>query len=145
MLIGEYNHNIDTKGRLIIPSKFREELGDNFIITKGFDNCLFVFPENEWKEFGDKLAQLPMSQKNARAMTRFFFGSAVEGDLDKQGRVLLSSALRSHAGLEKEVVLVGTRNRVEIWDKARWDADNAENCENMEEITENLNELGFNF
>lgn len=145
MLIGEYNHNIDTKGRLIIPSKFREELGDNFIITKGFDNCLFVFPENEWKAFGDKLAQLPMSQKNARAMTRFFFGSAVEGDLDKQGRVLLSSALRSHAGLEKEVVLVGTRNRVEIWDKARWDADNAENCENMEEITENLNELGFNF
>lgn len=145
MLIGEYNHNIDTKGRLIIPSKFREELGDNFIITKGFDNCLFVFPEKEWKAFGDKLAALPMSQKNARAMTRFFFGSAVEGDLDKQGRVLLSSALRSHAGLEKEVVLVGTRNRVEIWDKARWDADNAENCENMEEITENLNELGFNF
>lgn len=145
MLIGEYNHNIDSKGRLIIPSKFREELGDNFIITKGFDNCLFVFPENEWKEFGDKLAALPMSQKNARTMTRFFFGSAVEGDLDKQGRVLLSSALRTHAGLEKEVVLVGTRNRVEIWDKARWDAVNAENCENMDEITEDLNELGFNF
>ena len=145
MLIGEYNHNIDSKGRLIIPSKFREELGDNFIITKGFDNCLFVFPENEWKAFGDKLAALPMSQKNARAMTRFFFGSAVEGDLDKQGRVLLSSALRSHAGLEKEVVLVGTRNRVEIWDKARWDADNVANCENMDEITEDLNNLGFNF
>ena len=112
MLTGEYNHSIDSKGRLIIPAKFREILGDSFVITKGLDNCLFVYPDNEWKLFEEKLRTLPLTNKNARTFTRFFLGSAVEGVLDKQGRVLISSALRDFAGLEKEVVLVGVLDRV---------------------------------
>ena len=134
MLTGEYNHSIDSKGRLIIPAKFREILGDSFVITKGLDNCLFVYPDNEWKLFEEKLRTLPLTNKNARTFTRFFLGSAVEGVLDKQGRVLISSALRDFAGLEKEVVLVGVLDRVEIWDKAKWDESNAEVEANMDDI-----------
>ena len=112
LLTGEFNHSIDTKGRLIIPSKFREILGEDFVITKGMDGCLSLYPNNEWKIFEEKLRTLPLTNKNARAFTRFFLGSAVDGGLDKQGRVLISSALRAFAGLEKEVVLVGVLDRV---------------------------------
>ena len=120
MLTGEFNHSIDAKGRLIIPSKFRENLGENFVITKGLDGCLFLYPDSEWKIFEEKLRTLPLTNKDARIFTRFFLGSAVDGGLDKQGRVLISSALRNFANLEKEVVLVGVLDRVEIWDKAKW-------------------------
>ena len=133
MLTGEYNHSIDSKGRLIIPAKFREILGDSFVITKGLDNCLFVYPDRT----------LPLTNKNARTFTRFFLGSAVEGVLDKQGRVLISSALRDFAGLEKEVVLVGVLDRVEIWDKAKWDESNAEVEANMDDIAGHMEELGL--
>lgn len=143
MLTGEFNHSIDTKGRLIIPSKFREILGDDFVITKGLDGCLFLYPANEWKIFEEKLRTLPLTNKNARTFTRFFLGSAVDGGLDKQGRVLISSALRAFAGLDKEVVLVGVLDRVEIWDKAKWDENNTEVEENMDDIAAHMEDLGL--
>ena len=143
MLTGEFNHSIDTKGRLIIPSKFRDILGDDFVITKGLDGCLFLYPANEWKIFEEKLRTLPLTNKNARTFTRFFLGSAVDGGLDKQGRVLISSALRAFAGLDKEVVLVGVLDRVEIWDKAKWDEHNTEVEENMDDIAAHMEDLGL--
>ena len=143
LLTGEFNHSIDAKGRLIIPSKFRDILGEDFVITKGLDGCLFLYPNNEWKIFEEKLRTLPLTNKNARTFTRFFLGSAVDGGLDKQGRVLISSALRTFAGLEKEVVLVGVLDRVEIWDKAKWDENNAVVEEDMDEIASQMEELGL--
>lgn len=143
MLTGEFNHIIDTKGRLIIPSKFRESLGDHFVITKGLDGCLFLYPDHEWKAFEEKLRTLPLTNKDARIFTRFFLGSAVEGGIDRQGRILISSALRSFAQLEKEVVLIGVLNRVEIWNKAKWDANNTMVEDNMEDIASHMEELGL--
>ncbi|MEF9946422.1 MAG: division/cell wall cluster transcriptional repressor MraZ [Lachnospiraceae bacterium] len=143
MLNGEFTHSIDTKGRLIIPSKFREELGEKFMITKGMDGCLFVYPTDEWKAFEEKLRTLPLTNKDARVFKRFFLGSAVDGDLDKQGRVLISSALRSFAGLDKEVVLVGVLDKVEIWNKAKWDETNAVVENNMDDIAGHMEELGL--
>lgn len=143
MLTGEFNHNIDAKGRLIIPSKFREILGEDFVITKGLDGCLFLYPNNEWKTFEDKLRTLPLTNKSARTFARFFLGSVDDGGLDKQGRVLISSPLRTFAGLEKEVVLVGMLDRVEIWDKAKWDENNAVVEEDMDNIASQMEELGL--
>ena len=143
LLTGEFNHSIDPKGRLIIPSKFRDILGEDFVITKGLDGCLFLYPNNEWKIFEEKLRTLPLTNKNARTFTRYFLGSAVDGGLDKQGRVLISSALREFAGLEKEVVLVGVLERVEIWDKAKWDESNAVVEDNMDDIASQMEELGL--
>lgn len=143
MLTGEFNHSIDVKGRLIIPSKFREILGEDFVITKGLDGCLFVYPQDEWKTFENKLRTLPLTNKDARTFTRFFLGSAVDGGLDKQGRVLISSALRNFAGLDKEVVLVGVLDRIEIWDKAKWDEKNAAVEENMDDIASHMEDLGL--
>ena len=139
MLTGEYSHSIDAKGRLIIPSKFREILGEDFVITKGLDGCLFLYPSNEWKIFEEKLR----TNKNARTFTRFFLGSAVDGGLDKQGRALISSALRTFAGLEKDVVLVGVLDRVEIWDQARWNENNAAVEADMDEIAGQMEDLGL--
>ncbi|GAB5614058.1 division/cell wall cluster transcriptional repressor MraZ [Faecalimonas hominis] len=143
MLTGEFNHSIDAKGRLIIPYKFRENLGENFVITKGLDGCLFLYPDNEWKTFEEKLRTLPLTNKDARIFTRFFLGSAVDGGLDKQGRVLISSALRNFAHLEKEVVLVGVLDRVEIWDKAKWEENNTVIEDNMDDIASHMEELGL--
>ena len=143
MLTGEYSHSIDAKGRLIIPSKFREILGEEFVITKGLDGCLFLYPSNEWKIFEEKLRTLPLTNKNARTFTRFFLGSAVDGGLDKQGRALISSALRAFAGLEKDVVLVGVLDRVEIWEQARWNENNAAGEADMEEIAGQMEDLGL--
>ncbi len=143
MLIGEYSHSIDAKGRLIIPSKFREILGDDFVITKGLDGCLFLYPINEWQDFERKLRTLPLMNKSARDFSRYFLGSAVDGGLDKQGRVLLSSALRKFAELEKDVVLVGMLNRVEIWNEANWNKHNTEVEADMDEITNLMGDLGM--
>ena len=127
MLKGEYSHNIDAKGRLIIPAKFRDDLGEHFVITKGMENCLYVYPEAEWNTFEEKLNALPTTtDKKARAFAYFFQGSAADGDLDKQGRTLIPSVLRTFAHLDKEVVVIGMGKRAEIWDKARWDEKNAE-------------------
>lgn len=143
ILTGEFNHNIDAKGRLIIPSKFREILGENFVITKGLDGCLFLYSDNEWENFQEKLKTLPLVNKEARFFKRFFLGSAVDGVIDKQGRILISSALRSFAGLEKETVLVGVLDKVEIWNKAKWDENNAAVEEDMEDIASRMEELGL--
>ena len=139
--MGEYNHTIDTKGRLIIPSKFRETLGDEFVVTKGMDGCLFVYDSNEWQSFEEKLKSLPLTNKDARQFARFFLAGAGAVNLATKGRRLLRPVLRQFEGLEKEVVLVGVASRVEIWSKAKW--ENAAEYEDMEEIAEHMAELGL--
>ena len=141
MFMGEYNHTIDTKGSLIIPAKFREQLGNGFVVTKGLDGCLFVFPMNEWELFEQKLRTLPLTQKSARKFTRFFVAGATECELDKQGRILLPQTLREFAQLEKDVVLSGNLNRVEIWSKANWTDNNA--YDDMDDIAEQMTDLGL--
>lgn len=141
MFMGEYNHTIDAKGRLIIPAKFREVLGEEFVVTKGMDGCLFVFDNPEWQVFADKLRGLPMIDKEARQFTRFFLAGAAGVEVDKQGRILLPAVLRSFAGLEKEVALVGVGSRIEIWDKATWEEKNQ--YDDMDEIAENMEGLGI--
>lgn len=143
MLTGEFNHSIDSKGRLIIPSKLRDSLGEHFVITKGMDGCLFLYPENEWEAFEEKLRTLPLTNKKARDFKRFFLGSAVDGEIDKQGRVLISSSLRTYAGLEKEVVLAGVLDKVEIWSKEAWDARTNDIEENIEDIASDMEDLGL--
>ena len=144
MLKGEYSHNIDAKGRLIIPAKFRDDLGEHFVITKGMENCLYVYPEDEWNTFEEKLNALPTTtDKKARALAYFFIGSATDGDLDKQGRTLIPSVLRDFAKLDKEVVFIGMGKRAEIWDKARWDGRNAEGELSMEDIASDMETSGL--
>ena len=139
--MGEYNHTIDAKGRLIIPSKFRETLGEEFVVTKGLDGCLFVYDNNEWKAFEDKLKSLPLTNKEARQFVRFFLAGAAMAQVDKQGRILVPSVLREFAGLEKDVVLVGVASRVEIWSQERWET--AISYDDMEDIAEHMAELGL--
>lgn len=141
MFMGEYNHSIDTKGRLIIPSRFRDELGDEFVVTKGLDGCLFVFPQNEWQAFEEKLKTLPLTNKSARQFARFFVAGATPCELDKQGRILLPGTLREFAGLEKDVVLTGMLNRIEIWSKEKWIENNS--CDDMDDIAEQMTDLGL--
>lgn len=127
--MGEFQHGVDTKGRLFIPAKLREGLGERFVVTKGLENCLFVFPPAEWESFGAKLKELPMASGAARAFTRLLFSGATEVEPDAQGRILLPSTLREYAGLEKEAVIVGVSSRVEIWSQPRWE----EYCAKAEE------------
>ena len=141
MFMGEYNHAIDTKGRLIIPSKFREELGEEFVVTKGLDGCLFVFPNEAWREFEDKLRTLPLTNKSARQFSRFFVAGATPCELDKQGRILLPATLREFANLEKDVVLTGMLNRIEIWSKEMWSENSS--YDDMDEIAEQMTEIGL--
>ena len=141
MFMGEYNHTIDAKGRLIVPSKFREVLGDEFVVTKGMDGCLFVFDEPEWKNFEEKLRGRPMIDKEARQFTRFFLAGAASVEVDKQGRILLPAVLRDFAGITKDAVLVGVGNRVEIWSKDRWEG--TVTYQDMEEISRHMIELGI--
>jgi len=143
MFIGEYQHSLDNKGRIIIPSKFREELGDVFIMTKGLDNCLFVYPKDEWKVLEDKLKLLPLTRKDARAFVRFFFAGATECELDKQGRILVPSNLREHSKLVKDAVIIGVSNRVEVWSKEQWDLYNDDDDLSYENIAEKMAELGI--
>ena len=139
--MGEYNHTIDAKGRLIIPSKFRDSLGDEFVVTKGLDGCLFVYDNKEWSAFEEKLKSLPLTNKDARQFVRFFLAGATLAEVDKQGRILVPANLREFASLEKEVVLVGVASRVEIWSKARW--EDAASYDDVEEIAEHMAELGL--
>ena len=141
MFMGEYNHTIDTNGRLIIPSKFRAQLGEEFVITKGLDGCLSIYPMDEWITFEEKLKALPLTNKNARTFARFFVSSANTCELDKQGRILVPSTLREFAGLEKDVVLTGNINRIEIWSKEKWNENN--NYDDMDAIAENMAEMGI--
>lgn len=143
MFMGEYNHTIDAKGRLIVPAKFREVLGDEFVVTKGLDGCLFVYPNEEWQAFEEKLKLLPLTNKNSRQFTRFFLAGAASCEVDKQGRILLPSVLREFAQLEKEVVLVGVASRIEIWSKKKWDECMDTYDDDMDEVAENMESLGF--
>ncbi len=142
MFKGEYSHTIDTKGRVIVPAKFREKLGEESVVTKGLDGCLFVYPREEWEKFEEKLSNLPLNHKDARKVTRFFFAGAADCEIDKQGRVLLPAVLREFAALEKDIVMVGIMNRIEIWSRDRWNDTNV--YEDMEDIAEKLEELGLN-
>ncbi len=142
MFMGEYNHTVDPKGRLIVPAKFREQLGDEFVVTKGLDGCLFVYPSKEWHDVEEKFRNISSTGKDARKFARFFFAGAAEVELDKQGRILLPPVLREYAGLQKDVVLAGVLNHVEIWDKERWQENTYEEDE-MGEIAEHMADLGF--
>ena len=139
--MGEYNHTMDAKGRLIVPAKFREAGGDRFIVTKGLDKCLFVFTQYKWSSVVESVSQMSLTSGNARKFSRFFIGSAGECEVDKQGRILVPASLRTYAGLEKEVVLVGVGSRVEIWNRDAW--EDASDYDGIEEIAEGLEELRF--
>ena len=141
MFMGEYNHTIDAKGRLIIPAKFREVLGDEFVVTKGMDGCLFVFDNSEWQVFAEKLRSLPMIDKEVRHFTRFFLAGAASVEVDKQGRILLPSVLRDFAGITKDTVLIGVGSRIEIWSKDRWEG--TVTYQDMDEISTHMVELGI--
>lgn len=143
MFMGEYNHTIDAKGRLIVPAKFREALGDEFVVTKGLDGCLFVYSNSEWNAFEEKLRTLPLTNKNARQFTRFFLAGAATCEVDKQGRILLPQVLREFAKLEKDVVLVGVASRIEIWSKEVWEESVNTYDTDMDEVAENMENLGF--
>jgi len=138
MFMGEYQHTIDTKGRMIIPAKFREGLGETFVLTRGLDQCLFGYPMNEWKILEDKLKSLPLTKKDARAFTRFFFSGAVECELDKQGRINIPSPLLKYAKLEKECIVIGVSNRIELWSKEVWEKYVEEQEDSFEEIAEKM-------
>ena len=141
MFMGEYNHTIDAKGRLIIPSKFRELLGEEFVLTRGLDGCLYIYPMDEWAAFEEKLRALPLTNKNARTFSRFFVAGATSCELDKQGRILVPATLREFAGLEKDVVLTGNINRIEIWSKEKWNENS--NYDDMDAIAESMEEMGI--
>ncbi|MBN2261032.1 MAG: division/cell wall cluster transcriptional repressor MraZ [Clostridiales bacterium] len=143
MFIGEYQHNLDIKGRINIPSKFREGLGDKFFLTKGLDNSLFCFPDNEWKIFEEKLKALPLTNKNARAFVRLFFAGATECSLDKQGRILIPQNLREHSKIEKEIMIIGVGTRVEIWSQEEWDRYKDPDNISYDEIAEHMSDLGI--
>ncbi|MDD6733217.1 MAG: division/cell wall cluster transcriptional repressor MraZ [Lachnospiraceae bacterium] len=139
--MSEYNHTIDAKGRLIIPVKYREGLGETFVVTRGIDGCLFFYTENEWQAIMNKLNELRMTNKKAREFTRFLLGGATEVELDSQGRILVPAFLREYADLEKEVILVGMGNHIEVWSKAKYEQVMSDT--NIEEIAEELDEAGI--
>ena len=138
MFMGEFQHTIDPKGRLIVPHKFREALGERFVATKGLDNCLFVYPMEEWTLLEEKLKSLPFTRSDVRAFVRLFFSGATECELDKQGRILLPANLREHAQLEKDVVVLGVSTRVEVWSKSQWDNYSGSNASAYEDIASDL-------
>ena len=141
MFMGEYNHTIDAKGRLIVPSKFREALGDTFVVTKGLDGCLFVYDNKEWNAFEEKLKSLPLTNKEARQFARFFLAGAAEVEVDKQGRILVPNILREFAQISKDVVLIGVASVIEIWSRERFEG--IASFEDMDEIAEHMAELGL--
>ncbi|GLC87560.1 transcriptional regulator MraZ [Lysinibacillus piscis] len=141
--MGEYQHSVDAKGRLIVPAKFREALGETFVVTRGLDNCLFGYPMNEWRKLEEKLKDLPMTKKDTRAFARFFFSGATEVEIDKQGRINIPSMLIQHAQLVKECVVLGVSNRIEIWAKDAWEAYFSESEQSFNDIAENM--IGFDF
>lgn len=142
MFIGEYQHTIDGKGRLAIPQKFRKQLAGKAVVTRGLDDCLFVYTAAEWKKLAKKLSELPFSQNKSRALARLMLAGAMEVELDKQGRILLPEYLRKYAGLGKTAVVAGLFNRIEIWDQKAWEKYSAKTEKNAEDIAEQMGELG---
>ncbi|HSG78805.1 MAG TPA: division/cell wall cluster transcriptional repressor MraZ [Acidimicrobiia bacterium] len=143
MFLGEYQHSVDDKGRLVLPSKFRDRLDDGLVVTKGQERCLYVFPMDRWEEEVARVNRLPRTDKRARNYARTFFGSASDQALDKQGRIVMPQGLRDYAGLDKDVVVVGVGERVEVWDTAAWTALSEEADELFSGIEESLSEEGI--
>jgi MraZ protein len=141
MFMGEYNHTVDVKGRLIIPAKFRESLGEDFVVSKGLDGCLFIHGNNEWQKFVDELLKLPSGKKDARQFVRYFLAGAESVNVDKQGRILVSEVLRTTANIDKDVVVIGVGSRVEIWSRDRWEGVTEDI--DAEEIAEQMALLGM--
>ena len=140
MFTGEFQYNMDEKGRVAIPAKMREKLGETFMVTKGFEGCLFVYPMEAWEALDQKLRSLPFTQREARQFNRFFYASSLEATADKQGRIVIPANLREHAGLTKEVSIIGVGERIEIWDTQRLDAALDETAESYEDLAERLTE-----
>ncbi len=143
MLMGEFHHNIDEKGRIIIPSKLRDELGDKIIVTRGLDNCLFLYSEEQWKIIVSKLQTLPFTKKDARNFTRIFLSGATVCEFDKQGRIKLAPQLCSYASLDKECIVLGVNDRLEIWAKDKWDSFFDVNKEVLSDLADHLFESDF--
>jgi len=141
MLVGEFQHNIDAKGRMIMPAKFRDELGEKFVITKGLDKCLFVFAQSEWDKLDKQLSELSLSK--GRKTQRFFYGGMTDCEVDKQGRILVPASLREYADLEKDVVVVGLARRAEIWSKQEWMLQNEKFIEDADEVALQMEDLGI--
>ena len=138
MFMGEYHHNIDDKKRLVLPSTFRSSLGESFIITRGLEKCLYIYTEKEWNKIVEKLGSLPFTKKDARVFIRSFFSAAASCNLDKQGRINITSQQLAHAGITKECVIIGVSDRVEIWSKENWNQFNEEYSDALEEVAEHL-------
>ena len=143
MLLGEFKHSLDVKGRMAIPAKFRDKLEAGAIITRGIDNCLFVFANNEWEILAKKLVALPLAQANSRAFARLMLAGATDVEIDNQGRILIPDYLRKYAGLSKSVVVAGLYNRIEVWDEVAWTTYKVKTESSSEEIAEQLGELGI--
>lgn len=142
MFIGEYQHNIDTKGRLAVPSKFKKDLAKGAVVTRGLDNCLFLYTLDEWQKLAERLSSLPLSQANTRAFARLMLAGAMDVKLDKQGRIILPEYLRGYAGIKKKAVITGLYNRLEIWDETIWNQYKKKTEAASEDIAEKLSELG---
>lgn len=143
MFIGEYRYNADAKGRINVPAKFRDDLGESFFVTKGLDQSLFVFPQSEWELFQEKLQSLPLTNPRARAFTRVFYSGATEIEMDKQGRMLIPQNLREFAGIEKETLVIGVGSRVEIWSETAWEQYNNPDNLSYDDLAEHLEDLGI--
>lgn len=143
MFMGEFQHTLDPKGRVFVPAKFREHIGERCVVTRGLDQCLFLYTEPEWHVVEQKLKALPMTQADARAFARFFFSGATDLELDKQGRIMLPATLREYASLEKEAVVIGVSTRIEIWSKTKWDAYMEQASASFEAISEKIVDLGI--
>ena len=143
MFIGEYEHSVDAKGRVIMPAKLREDIGEKFIVTKGLDGCLFAYSKTEWSNFEEKLKSLPLTNKNARDFVRFFLSGAVECEIDKQGRFLIPNNLREYAILEKEINIIGVGTRIEIWNRESWKKYSSSENISPDDIAENMTMLGI--
>ncbi len=141
MFMGEYHHNLDAKGRLIIPAKFRDQIGESMILTRGMDGCIFGYTTDEWNKIEAKLAKLPLTKRSARKFTRLFYSGAMESSFDRQGRINLTPTLKMHAGLTKACVIVGVSNRIEIWALERWNDYETDANENYDDIAENLEDM----
>ena len=143
MFIGEFKHNLDPKGRVAVPAKFRTKLGANAIITRGLDHCLFIFTGKEWEVLAQKLSSLPLVQANSRAFARLMLSGATDTEIDKQGRILVPDYLRKYAGLKKEIIIAGLYSRIEVWDGQEWEQYKTKTEASSEEIAEKLGELGI--
>ncbi|MGX4686739.1 division/cell wall cluster transcriptional repressor MraZ [Vagococcus sp. JNUCC 83] len=143
MFMGEFQHNIDSKGRLIVPSKLRDTLGERFIVTRGMDGCLFGYTLESWSQLEESMKNMPLTKKDARTFVRFFYSAATECEIDKQGRINIPVKLREFAGLEKLCVIIGVSDRIEIWSEERWTAFSKEAEENFDDIAEGLIDFGI--